>query len=88
MFMTCFKKYRLGVRTVILKLFLFNFTRFSLRSLRLLFFSDPSQCTSNGFIFEQQIVLPPKRTAMCIFPEGGIDAVDYVKAEDNKEVKI
>lgn len=24
---------------------------------------------------------------MCIFPEGGIDAVDYVEAKDNQEVK-
>ena len=42
--------------------------------------------TSNGFIFEQQVVLPPRRTVMCIFPEGGVEAVDHVEAEGNQEV--
>ncbi|CAM9742468.1 unnamed protein product, partial [Laminaria digitata] len=42
---------------------------------------------SNGVIFEQQVVLPPKRTAMCLFPEGGVEAVDLVKAAGNEEVE-
>lgn len=41
---------------------------------------------SNGVIFEQEVVLKPKRTVMCLFPEGGVDATEVVDAADNEEV--
>ncbi|CAM9896188.1 unnamed protein product, partial [Scytosiphon promiscuus] len=41
---------------------------------------------NNGVIFEQEVVLKPKRTVMCLFPEGGVDATEVVDAADNEEV--
>lgn len=40
----------------------------------------------NGVFFDQEVVLKPKRTAMCLFPEGGVDAVELVEAAGNEEV--
>lgn len=42
--------------------------------------------SSNGVIFEQEVVLKPKRTVMCLFPDGGVDATEVVDAADNEEV--
>lgn len=47
------------------------------------------RCTSrNGVIFDQEVVLKPKRTVMCLYPEGGIDAVELVEAANNEEVGV
>lgn len=43
---------------------------------------------SNGVIFEREVVLPPRRTAMCLFADGGLDAVKAVPAKGNEEVKF
>lgn len=42
----------------------------------------------NGVIFDQEVVLKPKRTVMCLFPEGGIDAAELVEAANNEEVRV
>lgn len=42
---------------------------------------------SNGVAFDWEVVIPPKRTAMCLFVEGdGGDAVEFVEA-NNAEVR-
>lgn len=56
-----------------------------LPSLSLIFSSN---VFSNGVIFDQEVVLPPKRTAMCLFADGGIDAAELVEATGNEEVRI
>lgn len=30
--------------------------------------------------------MPPKRTVMCLFPEGGVEATDFVTADGDAEV--
>ena len=39
-------------------------------------------------IFDQEVVLKPKRTVMCLYPEGGIDATELVDATNNEEVVV
>ncbi|CAM9533609.1 unnamed protein product, partial [Ectocarpus fasciculatus] len=40
----------------------------------------------NGVIFDQEVVIKPKRTVMCLFPEGGVDAAELVDADGNEEI--
>lgn len=42
---------------------------------------------SNGVVFEREVVLPPKRTVMCLFAKGDdADAPEYVSSKGNEEV--
>ncbi|CAM9595883.1 unnamed protein product, partial [Ectocarpus sp. 13 AM-2016] len=40
----------------------------------------------NGVIFDQEVVIKPKRTVMCLFPEGGVDAAELVHFDGNEEI--
>lgn len=43
--------------------------------------------SSNGVIFEREVVLPPKRTVMCLFAKGDdADGAEFVSAKGNDDV--
>lgn len=42
----------------------------------------------NGVIFDQEVVIKPKRTVMCLFPEGGVEAAELVDVDGNEEVRM
>lgn len=48
----------------------------------------PHAFSSNGVKFEHEIVIPPKRTAMCLFVDDDGDGVHAVPSEGNDEVSI
>lgn len=46
-----------------------------------------SRISSNDMIFEREVVLPPKRTVVCLFAKGDdVDRAEFVAAKGNNEV--